>query len=156
MMADGSVRRSRGETWGPVSPTNVHETGVAWTVWIPHRGRRGGAGRAKSKKDLVAGPIRGFWALQAPADQGELLKLGIDVSATTIATVLRRGSLGPAPRRIGPTWTQFLRLQAHGVLSRGTRSDEEDGVEDLAMGREREAPASIGEAAVATPKRSYV
>jgi len=49
--------------------------------------------------------------------RGELLKLGIDVSATTIATVLRKSGLGPAPRRIGPTWTQFLRLQAYGLLS---------------------------------------
>ncbi len=44
--------------------------------------------------------------------KGELLKLGITVSATTIANVLRRGGLGPAPRRIGPTWSQFLRAQA--------------------------------------------
>jgi hypothetical protein len=29
-----------------------------------------------------------------PQDQGELLKLGIGVSATTIANVLRRGGLG--------------------------------------------------------------
>jgi hypothetical protein len=29
-----------------------------WTVGIPHRGRRGGAVRANSKKDLVTGPIR--------------------------------------------------------------------------------------------------
>jgi putative transposase len=35
--------------------------------------------------------------------RGELLKLGVDVSATTIATVLRERGLGPAPRRIGPT-----------------------------------------------------
>ena len=28
MMADGSHLRSGGETWGPVSPNNVHETGV--------------------------------------------------------------------------------------------------------------------------------
>jgi len=34
-----------------------------WTVWIPHRGRRGGAGRANSKKDLVTGPIQGSCAL---------------------------------------------------------------------------------------------
>jgi hypothetical protein len=49
------------------SPDNVQETGVwpRWTVWIPHRGRRGGAGRANSKKDLVTGPIRGLCALQA-------------------------------------------------------------------------------------------
>ena len=35
------------------------------------------------------------------------------ISATTIATVLRGGGFGPAPRRIGPTWTQFLRLRAN-------------------------------------------
>jgi hypothetical protein len=36
MMANGSLLRSRGETWGPVSPDNVHETGVSprRTVWI--------------------------------------------------------------------------------------------------------------------------
>jgi hypothetical protein len=35
--------------------------------------------------------------------RGELLKLGFVVSATTIATLLRPGGLGPASRRIGPT-----------------------------------------------------
>jgi hypothetical protein len=29
MMANGSLLRSGGETWGPVSPDNVHETGVS-------------------------------------------------------------------------------------------------------------------------------
>jgi len=48
--------------------------------------------------------------------EGELLKLGISVSATTVATVLRRSGLGPAPRRIGPTWSQFLRAQAQSML----------------------------------------
>jgi putative transposase len=48
--------------------------------------------------------------------QGELLKLGVKVSATTIATVLRRNGLGPAPRR-GPTWREFLRHQAIGILA---------------------------------------
>jgi hypothetical protein len=48
--------------------------------------------------------------------QGELLKLGISVSATTIATVLRSSGLGPAPRRIGPSWSEFLRAQAHSML----------------------------------------
>jgi len=51
--------------------------------------------------------------------KGELLKLGIRVSATTIANVLRRGGLGPAPRRIGPTWAQFLRTQAFAMLATG-------------------------------------
>jgi hypothetical protein len=48
--------------------------------------------------------------------EGELLKLGIGVSATTIATVLRSSGLGPAPRRIGPSWSEFLRAQAHSLL----------------------------------------
>jgi putative transposase len=49
--------------------------------------------------------------------QGELNKLGIRVSAATIRTLIRTARLGPAPRRIGPTWTQFLRAQAHGVVA---------------------------------------
>jgi hypothetical protein len=74
--------------------------------------------------------------------RGELLKLGIDVSATTIATVLRRSGLGPAPRRIGPTWTQFLRLQAFAILSGETRTDGDDWFEDLAheSGRDAQIP----------------
>jgi len=45
--------------------------------------------------------------------RGELLKLGIRVSATSIRSVLRRAGLGPAPRRSGPSWSKFLRMQAH-------------------------------------------
>ncbi len=48
---------------------------------------------------------------------GELRKLGIRVSATTIRSLLRRGGLGPAPRRGGPTWTQFLKAQAEGIVA---------------------------------------
>ena len=49
--------------------------------------------------------------------QGELAKLGIRVSATTIRTLLRHHGLGPAPRRSGPSWSQFLRAQADGILA---------------------------------------
>ena len=48
--------------------------------------------------------------------QGELLKLGIRVSATSIRRVLRRHGLGPVPRK-GPTWSEFLRAQANSVLA---------------------------------------
>src|SRR6266571_8846252 len=48
---------------------------------------------------------------------GELRKLGLRVGATTIRTLLRRHGLGPAPRRGGPTWSQFLRAQAEGVVA---------------------------------------
>jgi hypothetical protein len=49
--------------------------------------------------------------------KGELAKLGITVSATAIRTVLRRHGLGPAPRRSGPTWFEFLRVQAKGIIA---------------------------------------
>jgi putative transposase len=49
--------------------------------------------------------------------RGELLKLGIRISATTVRTILLRGGLDPAPHRAGPTWTEFLRLQAAGILA---------------------------------------
>jgi transposase len=41
--------------------------------------------------------------------QGELKKLGVSVSATTIRTVLRGNGLGPAPRRTSVRWRAFLR-----------------------------------------------
>jgi putative transposase len=49
--------------------------------------------------------------------KGELQCLGIVVSATTIRTILRRAGLGPAPRRDGPTWRQFLSGQAKGIVA---------------------------------------
>jgi putative transposase len=49
--------------------------------------------------------------------QGELRKLGIRVGATTIRMILRRRGLGPAPRRGGPSWSEFLRAQAQGMVA---------------------------------------
>jgi putative transposase len=48
--------------------------------------------------------------------KGECQNLGVRVSATAIATLLRRHNIGPAPRR-GPTWSEFLRAQASGILA---------------------------------------
>ena len=44
--------------------------------------------------------------------RGELLKVGFQVSVWPIRRLLRRHRLGPAPRRVGPTWRQFLRAHA--------------------------------------------
>jgi putative transposase len=48
--------------------------------------------------------------------KGELGKLGVRVSATSIAMLLRRSGVGPAPRR-GIGWRGFLKAQAAGILA---------------------------------------
>jgi putative transposase len=49
--------------------------------------------------------------------QGELKKLGMRVSATTIRSVLLSNGLRPAPRRTSVTWRAFLRAQAAGIIA---------------------------------------
>jgi transposase len=48
---------------------------------------------------------------------GELMKLGVAVSATSVRNVLRRHRIPPAPRQSGPTWEEFLRSQAKRILA---------------------------------------
>jgi putative transposase len=49
--------------------------------------------------------------------QGELLRLGVRVSATAIRTTLRRHGLDPTPRPTATTWRAFLRRQAAGIVA---------------------------------------
>jgi putative transposase len=55
------------------------------------------------------------WGYQRIA--GELRGLGIDVSATTVRTILRQSGLGPAGQRAGLSWRAFLRTQAKSMLA---------------------------------------
>jgi putative transposase len=48
--------------------------------------------------------------------QGELLKLGVRLAASTIARILFDHHVGPAPRR-GATWREFLRAQASHIVT---------------------------------------
>jgi putative transposase len=49
--------------------------------------------------------------------KGELQRLGVQVSASTIRTMLRRDGLDPAPRRAATTWRAFLCQQAAGIVA---------------------------------------
>jgi hypothetical protein len=49
--------------------------------------------------------------------RGELLRLGCQVSASSIRRVLRAHGVDPAPRRAPTSWRSFLRRQAVGILA---------------------------------------
>jgi putative transposase len=86
----------------------------AWTY--PHRQ----TGRPPLDQDVQRlivrlakeNPVWGYQRIQ-----GELLRLGVRVSATAIRTTLRRHGLDPAPRRASSTWRAFLRQQAAGIVA---------------------------------------
>jgi putative transposase len=52
-----------------------------------------------------------------PRIAGEVLTLGLRVSPSTIRRILLANRLGPAPRRSGPSWREFLRQQAASMLA---------------------------------------
>jgi putative transposase len=49
--------------------------------------------------------------------QGELVRLGHPIAASAVWQILHDAGIGPAPRRTGPTWKQFLTAQARGILA---------------------------------------
>jgi transposase InsO family protein len=57
-------------------------------------------------------PRWGYWRIQ-----GELGTLGVRLAASTIAKIMKGHRLGPAPRRSGPSWREFLRAQASGLVA---------------------------------------
>jgi putative transposase len=86
----------------------------AWT-YAPH-----GYGRpplAENVQQLIVRVARENprWGYQRI--QGELLHLGVRISATAIRMTLRRHGLNPAPRRATTTWRSFLREQAAGIVA---------------------------------------
>jgi transposase InsO family protein len=48
---------------------------------------------------------------------GELAGLGVSVSATSVRKILVAGGLGPAGKRGGPAWSDFIRHQAESMLA---------------------------------------
>jgi putative transposase len=66
-----------------------------------------------------------------PADRGGVPQARHRVSATSVRRILRRRRPGPAPRRRGKSWTEFLRPQAGGMLACGSFTVETVGLTRL-------------------------
>ena len=48
---------------------------------------------------------------------GELSRIGYRIAASTVWTILRAAGIDPTPERTGPTWAQFIRTQAKGIIA---------------------------------------
>jgi hypothetical protein len=48
---------------------------------------------------------------------GELARLGRRIAPSTVWAILKKAGIDPAPRRSGPAWGEFLRVQAEGILA---------------------------------------
>ncbi|MCA1822227.1 MAG: transposase, partial [Pseudonocardia sp.] len=86
--------------------------------WTQPRGpRRSGRGTAPELRRLVLrlAVENSSWGYRRI--QGELAGLGYQIGASTVWSILQRAGIDPAPRRDGPSWRQFLRVQARGILA---------------------------------------
>src|ERR1039457_748641 len=84
------------------------------------RSMRGKTGRPATRRNISALVLRLARENPAWGDRrihGELAGLGVKVAASTVWEILRNAGINPAPRRCGPTWSQFLRSQAEAILA---------------------------------------
>jgi putative transposase len=84
------------------------------------RSKRGRTGRPATRRNIRALILR--LARENPGwgyrrIHGELAGLGVKIAASTAWEILKKAGIDPAPRRTGPTWSQFLRSQAEAILA---------------------------------------
>jgi transposase InsO family protein len=88
--------------------------------WRQPSGRRGRPSLTVEVQELVLRLARENprWGYRRICGElSKLGKLGFQVSPTSVRRLLARTSLGPAPRRAGPSWREFLRAQAAGIVA---------------------------------------
>jgi putative transposase len=85
--------------------------------WRQSAGRRGRPPLSVEVRELVLRLARENPRWGHRRICGELVKLGIQVSPTSIRRLLAQAKLEPAPRRSGPSWREFLRAQAASIVA---------------------------------------
>jgi putative transposase len=81
------------------------------------RGRSGRPATRRSIRALVRRLARENPGWGYRRIHGELAGPGAEVAASTVREILKASGTGPAPRRTGPPWSQFLRSQAEAILA---------------------------------------
>jgi transposase InsO family protein len=103
----------------PVRPEILlrwHRRLVAHRWTYPHR-RPGRPPIEREVRELIIRLARENTSWGYVRIVGELRKLGIDVSATLVRSVLAEAGLPPAPRRDRQSWRSFLRQQGDSMLA---------------------------------------
>jgi putative transposase len=85
--------------------------------WRQPGGRRGRPPLSAEARELVLRLARENPRWGHRRICGELAKLGLRVSPTSIRRLLARAKLEPAPRRSGPSWRKFLQSQAASIVA---------------------------------------
>jgi putative transposase len=85
--------------------------------WRQPRARRGRPPTSAEIRDIVMRLARENPRWGHRRISGEVGKVGLRLSPTTVRRLLARLGLGPAPRRSGPSWREFLRSQAASIVA---------------------------------------
>jgi putative transposase len=109
------------ERWS-CSSSHLRRCGAGIAAWSPGRWTDPRRGQGRPPLDDAMQQLIVRLATENPRwgyqrIKGELLRLGIRISATAIRTTLHRHGLDPAPRRTTTTWRAFLSQQAAGIIA---------------------------------------
>jgi len=87
-----------------------------WTR-LSRRGRSGRPATHRKVRSVVLRLARENESWGYRRIHGELAGLGITVAPSTVWQILKSAGINRAPRRDGPSWAEFLRSQAQGILA---------------------------------------
>jgi transposase InsO family protein len=114
------VNRRRWSDIFPVTPATLlrchrHLVARKWTY--TDRRRPGRPSTGVSMKTLIVRMARENPTWGHRRIQGELVRLGYTIAASTVWEILHAAGIDPAPRRQGPSWREFLTAQAHAIIA---------------------------------------